>query len=148
MTSTVTSTKLVRIALALSLLLLLSGAGAVPAFAQGPYYPLIVNGSPNLHVDYADGFLVVRFRRTLRGAGQPGTYVQNVPPGAGAWVDRPVNGQEPLLLKQKMTRDQAETAFQRLRQNGGYWKFYCRNTNAGYFDVSRSEAAYASVRID
>jgi hypothetical protein len=47
-----------------------------------------------------------------------------------------------------MSPNQAETAIQRLRQNGGYWRFYCRNTNAGYFEVSRSEAAYASVRID
>jgi len=39
-------------------------------------------------------------------------------------------------------------ALQRLRQNGEYWRFYWRNTRAGYFEVSRSEAAYASVRID
>jgi hypothetical protein len=137
-------TKLVRIALAASILLV----EAVPALAQGPYYPLIVNGSPNINVDYADGYLVVRFRRTLRGAGQPNSYVRNVRPGSGAWVDRPVNDREPLLLKQKMTRNEADTAIQRLRQNGGYWRFYCKNTNAGYFEVSRSEAAYASVRID
>ena len=143
-----TITKLVRTAIAVAIAVSVLLGGAFPAFAQGPYYPLIVNGSPSLNVDYADGYLVVRFRRTLRGAGQPGTYVQNVPPGAGAWVDRPVNGQEPVTLKQKMTREQANTAYQRLRQNGGYWKFYCRNTNAGYFEASRSEAAYASVRID
>ena len=57
-------------------------------------------------------------------------------------------GQEPLTLKQKMTPEQAKPAIERLRQNGGYWKFYCRNTGAGYFEVSRSEAAYASVKID
>jgi hypothetical protein len=143
---TVSMSKLVRIALVLAVLGLFGGA--VPAHAQGPYYPLIVNGSSSLNVDYVNGYLVVRFRRTLRGAGQPGTYVENVRPGAGAWVDRPLNGQEPLMLKQKMTPSQAETAIQRLRQNGGYWKFYCKNTNAGYFEVSRSEAAHASVRID
>jgi len=147
---TVSMSKLVRIAsaiaIALAVFVLLGRAS--PLHAQGPYYPLIVNGSSSLSVDYDNGYLVVRFRRTLRGAGQPGTYVRNVPPGAGAWVDRPLNGQEPVMLKQKMPPNQAETAIQRLRQNGGYWKFYCRNTNAGYFDVSRSEAAYASVRID
>jgi hypothetical protein len=52
------------------------------------------------------------------------------------------------MLKQKMTEAQARTALDRLRQNGGFWRFYCRTNPAGYFDVSRSEAAYASVRID
>lgn len=145
---TASMNKLVRNATALALTVFVLLGYASPSHAQGPYYPLIVNGSSSLDVDYVNGYLVVHFRRTLRGAGQPGTYVQNVRPGTGAWVDRPLNGQEPLMLKQKMTPSQAETAIQRLRQNGGYWKFYCKNTNAGYFDVSRSEAAYASVRID
>ena len=116
--------------------------------AQGPFYALIVNGSTNLNVDYEDGYLIVRFRRTLKPAGPPSSYVRNLPPGTAAWPDRPLNNQEPLMLKQKMTAQRAEAAIQRLRQNGGFWKFYCRNTGAGYFEVSRSEAAYASVRID
>ena len=137
-------TRLLTIVLALSVLI----AEATPSSAQGPFYPLIVNGSPTLNVDYADGYLLVRFRRTVRGAGQPSTYVRNVRPGTAAWVDRPLNSEEPVMLKQKMSPAEAEAAIQRLRQNGGYWRFYCKNTGAGYFEVSRSEAAYASVKID
>jgi hypothetical protein len=121
---------------------------AMPALAQGQFYPLIVNGSTSLKMDYGNGMLVVQFRRTLRAAGQPTTYVHNVTPGTAAWVDRPLSAQEPLMLKQTMTPQQAETAMVRLRQNGGYWRFYCQNTGKGYFTVSRSEAAYASVKID
>lgn len=123
-------------------------AVAMPVLARGQSYPLIVNGSTSLRMDYDNGVLVVQFRRTLRAAGQPTTYVHNVTPGTAAWVDRPLNAQEPLMLKQSMTAVQAQTAMDRLRQNGGYWRFYCQNTGKGYFTVSRSEAAYASVRID
>jgi hypothetical protein len=66
------------------LVLVLTLVGQNHPLAQGPFYPLIVNGSTHLNTDY----------------------------------------------------------------NGGYWRFFCRNTGAGYFEVSRSEAAYASVRID
>ena len=118
------------------------------ATAQGPFYALIVNGSTNLNVSYDSGYLTVRFRRTLKPAGSPAAYVKNVPPGAGAWPDRPLNVQEPAMLKQKMSAQEAQAAIGRLRQNGGYWKFYCRNTGQGYFEVLRSEATYASVRID
>jgi hypothetical protein len=133
-----------KVLIALALVLAL-GTGSL---AQGPFYPLIVNGSTSLKMDYTDGILVVQFRRTLRAAGQPSTYVHNVTPGTAAWVDRPLSAQEPGMLKQAMTPQQAETAMARLRQNGGYWRFYCQNTGNGYFTVSRSEAAYASVKID
>ncbi len=124
-------------------------AGQTHSSAEGPFYALIVNGSPNLLINYDGNHLFVRgFRRTVRAAGAPSGYVRNVPPGTAAWPDRPLNGQEPLTLKQKMTPEQAKPAIERLRQNGGYWKFYCRNTGAGYFEVSRSEATYASVKID
>ena len=134
----------------ISLLALIAfAAGQTNSSAAPAFYALIVNGSPNLLVSYDGNYLLVRgFRRTLRAAGAPSGYVRNVPPGAAAWPDRPLNAQEPLTLKQKMTPEQAKPAIERLRQNGGYWKFYCRNTGAGYFEVSRSEPAYASVRID
>lgn len=115
---------------------------------EAPFYPLIVNGSSNLNVDYDGGYLIVRFRRTRNPAGQSSSYTRNVPPGSAAWADRPLNNQEPLMLKQKLSPQRAEEAIQRLRQNGGFWKFYCRNSGKGYFEVSKSEAAYASVRID
>jgi hypothetical protein len=135
-------------ALSTLLALIIVLAGQTHSSAQGPFYALIVNGSPKLLINYDGNYLFVRFRRTVRAAGPPSGYVQNVPPGTAAWPDRPLNGQEPLTLKQKMSPEQARPAIERLRQNGGYWKFYCRNTGAGYFEVSRSEAAYASVRID
>ena len=117
------------------------------ASAQGNYYPLIVNGSPSLSVSYNNGYLVVRFRKSRNAAGQPSTYTK-LAPGNAAWVDRPLNATEPTILKQRMTEQEATKAIERLHQNGGFWRFYCRSNPAGYFDVSRSEAAHASVRID
>jgi hypothetical protein len=109
-----------------------------------PYYPLIVNGSESLKMEYTGGYFIVRFRRTVRGAGGPESYDRNVPPGAAAWVDRPLNDQEPVVLKQKMSKEDVTEAWHRLREKGGYWRFYCRNTNAGYFEAVRSGAVHAS----
>jgi hypothetical protein len=139
-------TKQLSASLALALAFL--ALGEARPLAQGPFYALIVNGSNSLDVDYNAGFLTVRFRRTLHAAGPSTSYTRTVPPGAAAWPDRPLNDREPLMLRQRMSSEQAEIVIQRLRQNGGYWKFFCRNTGAGYFEVSRSEAAYASVRFD
>jgi len=122
--------------------------GAPRVSAQEGFFPLIVNGSRNLDATYDKGILVVRFHRTRKGAGSPTTYVQNVPPGSAAWVDRPLNNQEPIELRQRMSEQRAAQALERLKQNGGYWKFFCRNTGNGFFEVSRSERTNASVRID
>jgi len=132
-------------------LLLVAGTllgGANNAAAEGPFYALIVNGSSSMNVDYNGGYLTVRFRHTTRAAGSPSGYNENVPPGAAAWPDRPLNSNEPAVLRQRMTPQEATAAISRLRQNGGFWKFYCRNTGQGYFEVSRSEPAHASVRFD
>ena len=120
----------------------------IPAVGAAPFYGLVVNGSTNMDVTYDGSYLIVKFRRTRNAAGRPTDYTRNVPPGSAAWPDRPLSPQEPLLLKQKMTRQEANAAYRRLRQNGGYWMFYCRNTNAGYFEVSQSQATYATIRID
>jgi hypothetical protein len=127
--------------------LAVSSATLDVASAQGNYYPLIVNGSTSLQASYDSGYLVVRFRRSRNAAGKPSTYTK-LAPGSAAWVDRPLNANEPTMLKQKMTEEQATQAMDRLRQNGGFWRFYCRTNPAGYFEVSRSQAAYASVPID
>src|SRR5262245_50522174 len=123
-------------------------ATEAPAVVAQEYYPLIVNGSRNLDATYDNGYLVVRFHRTRSGAGSPSTYVKNVPPGSAAWVDRPLNNDEPIELRQRMNEQLAAEALDRLKQNGGYWKFFCRNTGRGYFEVSRSEKANAMIRID
>jgi hypothetical protein len=133
----------------IALLALVAVMTQVSAVAAGaPFYGLIVNGSANMNVSYDGTYLTVKFRRTRNAAGRSAEYIQNVPPGSAAWPDRPLSPQEPLMLKQKMTRQQADAAYRRLRENGGYWKFYCRNTNAGYFEVSQSQATYATVKID
>src|SRR5262245_533595 len=122
-----------ELAALLALLAVLTSHAPASA-AEGQFFALIVNGSPNLKMDYDGGYLTVGFRRTTKPAGPPSGYARNVPPGAAAWPDRPLNSAEPLVLKQKMSTKQAEAAIQRLRQNGGFWKFYCRNTGKGYFE--------------
>jgi hypothetical protein len=115
--------------------------------ARGQDFPLIVNGSPSLDVWWEAGLLTVRFRRSGVAAGQPANY-DRLHPGTAAWVDRPLNAKEPTTLKQKMTKAQAQTAVDRLRQNGGYWRFFCHTDPAGFLEASRSEAAYHTVTID
>ena len=55
------------IVLALIALLL----GPTPLLAGAPYYPLIVNGSPNIDAKYDKGVVTLGFRRTRQGAGKP-----------------------------------------------------------------------------
>ena len=55
---------------------------------------------------------------------------------------------EPAIIKQTMTMKQAKEFFERIRSDGGYWRFFCRNTGKGYFEVSRSERAEAESRFD
>ena len=129
------------------LVLLALLVGVVDVRAQQAF-PLIVNGSTELQMHYDKGVLAVRFRHTRRGAISPEHFAANVPPGSGAWLDRPVNAQEPVELRQTMTPAQATEAMARLKQNGGFWKFFCFNTGKGFFGVTRSERAAASQRID
>ncbi|MEY2563797.1 MAG: hypothetical protein QOH88_1990 [Verrucomicrobiota bacterium] len=134
-----------QLVLVLALVALL--LGPTPLLAEPPYYPLIVNGSPSLDARYDKGVLTVRFRRTRQGAGQPSNY-RNIPPGSGAWVDRAVNAKEPVVIKQTMSKQKATEVFDRIKSDGGYWRFFCRNTNKGYFEVSRSERANAEGKFD
>jgi hypothetical protein len=131
------------IVLALVALLL----GPTPLLAGAPYYPLIVNGSPSIDANYDKGVLTLGFRRTRQGAGKPSNY-RNLPAGSGAWVDRAVTWKEPAIIKQTMTTKQAKEFFERIRTDGGYWRFFCRNTGKGYFEVSRSERAEAESKFD
>jgi hypothetical protein len=71
-----------------------------------------------------------------------------MPHGSAAWVDRPVNDAEPSILKQQMSQTDAASAIEVLRIADRFWMFLCSNTNAGFFEVFRSEAAFMQVLID
>ena len=102
------------------------------------WFPLIVRGGGGLSVTYQSGTLTVRFRKSSVAAGHPGSY-DRMPSGSGAWVDRPVNDAEPAVLKQQMSQNSASNVSAVLRNDGRFWKFVCRNTNVGHFEVLRSE---------
>ena len=47
-----------------------------------------------------------------------------------------------------MSANDAQSPISVLRINDRFWKFVCRNTNAGHFEVFRSEPAFMQVKID
>src|SRR5829696_8631738 len=110
------------------------------------WFPLIVRGGTGLAARYDGGTLIVQFRKSPVAAGNPRTYGR-MPLGSGAWLDRPVNDAEPSVLMQQMDRDAASSARTVLRSGERFWKFICRNTNAGHFEVLRSEPDFKQVRI-
>ena len=109
-------------------------------------FPLIVRGGRGVTLTYDGGTLSVHFEKSPVAAGEPTTF-GNMRAGSAAWVDRPVNEAEPSVVRQQMSLDQANEINGVLRNNG-FWKFVCHNTNAGYFEVLRSEPAFMSVRLD
>jgi hypothetical protein len=110
------------------------------------WFPLIVHGGGGVNPTYEDdGTVTVQFRKARHAAGKPTEY-GNMPTGTAAWVDRPVNDAEPSVLRQQMNDDAAADLIQVLRE-GGWWKFVCRNTNAGYFEVLRSERTSAEYNL-
>ena len=111
------------------------------------WFPLIVRGGGGGNATYDGSTLTVRFHKSPVAAGDPTTYGR-MPLGSAAWVDRPLNDAEPSVLRQQMNPNDASSAMGVLRINDRFWKFVCRNTNAGYFEVLRSEPAFMSVRID
>jgi hypothetical protein len=115
------------------------------AFATD-YWPMIVRGGSGVTASYADGVLTVHIRKAHIAAGNPLNYGK-LPVGSAAWVDRPLNENEPFDLNQKIDPNGARAIVDWL-QSGGYWKFFCANTNAGYFDVLRSEKTFRAQRID
>jgi hypothetical protein len=138
-------TKLLGLSLSAAILLF-SWQRAVAADPPG-YYPLIVRGGSGVTPAFASNTLTLQFRKSSVAAGDPRTYMR-MPVGSAAWVDRPLNKAEPFVLKQRANQKLAGTIIEVLRNKVRFWKFICRNTNAGYFEVIRSEAAFASVPID
>jgi len=111
------------------------------------YFPLIVRGGRGLTTDYEGDTLRVQFHKSPVAAGDPTTY-NRMPIGSAAWVDRPVNAAEPVIVRQQMSDTVAEETIAVLRNEVGFWKFVCRNTNAGDFEAIRSERVFAEVKID
>jgi hypothetical protein len=116
------------------------------AFAAD-YWPMIVRGGPGVNTSYADGVLTVTIRKAHVAAGDPVHYGQ-LPAGSAAWVDRPLNGNEPFYLKQNIDPNGAQAIINWLQDGNRYSKFFCANSNEGYFDVRRSEKTFRAQRID
>ena len=111
------------------------------------FFPLIVRGGQGVTATYDGSTLTVRFRKSRVAAGDPTTYGR-MPLGSAAWVDRPLNDAEPSVLKQQMSQTDAASPIAVLRINDRFWMFLCSNTNAGFFEVFRSEPAFMQVKID
>ena len=95
--------------------------------------PLRMRGSSSLVTNYVNGILAVQF---LPAAHKADAGLQ---PGEGSWLDRPLNGSEPHVLKQNLPQGQAQFAAAYLQNPDHYATFYCTNTNQGYFRVTNSE---------
>jgi hypothetical protein len=111
------------------------------------FFPLIVRGGQGVTASHDGSTLTLQFHKSPVAAGDPATYGR-MPHGSGAWVDRPVNDAEPSVLKQQMNRSDAESVAGVLRINDRFWMFMCSNTNAGFFEVFRSEPAFMQKIID
>lgn len=111
------------------------------------WFPLIVRGGQGLDSRYADGVLTLRFHKSPVAAGNSNTF-DRLPSSSGAWVDRPVNSAEPSVLMQRMDEVSASNVMRTLRNVDRFWKFGCRNTNTGHFEVLRSEPTSKSVKFD
>src|SRR5215218_3667379 len=111
------------------------------------FFPLIVRGGQGVTARHDGSTLTLQFRKSPVAAGNPTKY-RHMPHGSAAWVDRPVNDAEPSVLKQQMSRTDAESVAGVLRINDRFWMFLCSNTNAGFFEVFRSEPAFMQVILD
>jgi hypothetical protein len=127
-------------------LLLILLTASVPG-AEAPYWALIVHGGNTTHASYDKGVLRVEFRHSRHPAGDSLHYERQVPSGQAAWPDRPLSAEEPSVLFQRMPPDAAAQAIEQL-DGRGYWRFYCRNTGNGYFEVLKSGPVSASIRFD
>ena len=140
------TTKLFSLTLVVSFLLLV---GSTRVFAGDPagWYSLIVRGGQGVTSTYQNGTLTVNVRKARIAAGEPAKY-QRLPIGSAAWVDRPMNASEPVVLKQRMDARLANNVMDALSNRVRYWRFVCRSTDRGYIEVLRSEVATPSVKID
>jgi hypothetical protein len=96
-------------------------------------YPLRIRGTANLTSNYAEGTLSIEFRPA------PARADAGLRPGEGSWLDRALNRNEPHVLKQKLSQDEAEFVANYLHNPDHYATFYCTNTNQGYLQAGSSE---------
>jgi hypothetical protein len=111
------------------------------------WFPLIVRGGASLNTAYQGGMLTVQFRKSPVEAGDPTRY-GHMPQGSAAWLDRPVNNAEPSVVKEQMNDQRAAEVRGVLRNGARFWRFVCRNTNMGHFEVLRSEPDAKQVIFD
>ncbi|KXU87036.1 hypothetical protein CR51_36225 [Caballeronia megalochromosomata] len=134
---------------ALVALVALGGAFSLSPAAMAqrpPAYDLLVRGDSSMTTWYKDGMLYVKFRHSNRAARNK--VDPQIGPGEAAWVDRPLNRDEPFTLVQPMDHRSADMFMSRLR-SGDTFSFRCYNDKSG---MLRSEAAKmvatTAVRID
>ena len=75
------------------------------------YWPMIVRGGHGVTTSYADGVLTVQIRKAHVAAGEPLHY-GHLPVGSAAWVDRPLNANEPFDLKQRIDPENSAPQYQ------------------------------------
>jgi hypothetical protein len=96
-------------------------------------YPLRIRGNAKLTANYENGTLSIEFRPA---ATKADTGLQ---PGEGSWLDRALNRNEPHVLKQDLSQDEAQFVINYLQNPDHYATFYCANTKQGYFQAANSE---------
>ena len=105
------------------------------------FFPLIVRGGRGIRAAHDGGTLTLQFGKSPVAAGDPSSY-GGMPLGTAAWVDRPLNDAEPAVLKQEISESDAESVVSVLGIDSRFYMFMCSNTNAGHFQVHRSEPAF------
>ena len=113
------------------------------------FFPLIVRGgrgvSGHIRRQHARAVRVPQVRSRGRRAGDLRARAARFG-SVGAY--RPLNDAEPFVVKQQMSRSDAESAAAVLRIGDRFWKFVCHNTNTGHFAAFRSEPAFMQVTVD
>jgi hypothetical protein len=105
------------------------------------FFPLIVRGGRDIRAAHDGDTLTIQFGKSPVAAGDPSTYGR-MPHASAAWVDRPLNDAEPAVVKQKLSRSDAESVVSVLDIEDRFWMFLSSNTNTGHFEAFRSEAAF------
>jgi hypothetical protein len=112
---------------------LFTATATLPAMGQ-TNYPLRLRGSSSITTDYNGGNLFIRFQPGDSPAGN------GLQPGQGSWLDRGLRENEPHVIKQTLSEEEAKAIADYLQSETHFATFYCYNTNQGYFEVANSTA--------